>query len=424
MFNFVKSRTSGKNSILFSIVLFLFSLAFIACDDEDNIVPTPNPAPLSPKVTLMNSLKEVIEEEGSKIPGFSIAIVKNGTLAFQESFGYADLATEKPYTNQTTQPIGSISKTFIGAAIVKAIEEGYFTLETAINDLLPVALVNPKNPNEPITVKHLVTHTSGLLDNGAAYNQSYYILPGEDMNGEGAQLLKNLIGVQQRTGETLEELMGAYYLEDGDLYAATNFSQAAPGQVWNYSNFASSLAAFIVENATGKPFDEYVTEKILQPLGMTHTSYETDANGATLYFDKNTPLPLYANDSYPDGSINTSNEDLSKYLLDMMQGATGNATTLFSKAGYEMLFTPLLPEGITPPFLGKNQGVFWVRNDSSISHDGSDPGLSTVMQFFEDGQTGFLLLTNMDASVDENEAAFQVAFLSITEAINAFINAN
>lgn len=421
MLHFNQSPVLGKNSILFSLVLLLFSFAFIACDDDD-VTPTPTPTPVTNEVTLTNALEEVIEE--TAVPGFTLAIVKKGALAFQESFGYADLATNKPYNNQTTQAIGSISKTFIGAAMVKAIEEGYFTLETDINDLLPVELVNPNNPTATIKVKHLVTHTSGLLDNRVAYNLAYHILPDEDMNGKGAQLLANLMGMQQREGITLDELMGAYYLEEGDLYAIDNFSESMPGQAWNYSNLASSLAAFIIENTTGKPFDEYVAEKIFQPLEMTNSSYQTTASSATLYFDKNTPLPLYANDSYPDGSVSTSNEDLTKYLLDMMKGATGNSTTLFSKAGYEMLFEPLLPAGITPPIIGKNQSVFWVRSDESISHTGGDPGLATNMQFYEDGQTGFLLLMNMDASTDENEEKYLAAFLPIIEAINGFLAAN
>lgn len=405
MFNFSLSkftpmnpRKSEKKSILCSIILALFVFTFVACDDDDNITPTPSPTPVTAKAALTSALEEVIDE--TEVPGFTIAIVKNGELAIQSSFGYADITSNKPYTNQTTQTIGSISKTFIGAAIVKAIEEGYFTLDTDINELLPVELVNPKNPDATITLKHLVTHTSGLLDNEELYNLLYRILPGENMETEGANLLVNLMGIQQREGISIEDLMGEYYLEGGDLYDVANFANTTPGQAWNYSNIATTLTAYIIENATGKPYDQYVTEKIFVPLGMTNTNFTTSEQAATLYFDKNTPLPLYGNDSYPDGSVHTSNEDLTKYMQDMMKGVAGNSTTLFSKTGYELLFQPLLVTGVTPPEIGTNQSVFWVRNGASISHTGGDPGLSTLMEFSEDGQTGILLLTNMDASTD------------------------
>ena len=369
----------------------------------------------------MSALEEVVDE--TEVPGFTIAIVKNGELAVQSSFGYADITTNRLYTNQTTQTIGSISKTFTGAAVVKAIEEGHFTLDTDINELLPVELVNPKNPEATITIKHLVTHTSGLLDNDEVYDLLYRILPGENMGTEGANLMVNLIGIQQRDGISIEDLMGEYYLEDGDLYTAANFASITPGQVWNYSNIATTLAAYIIENATGKPYDQYVTEKIFAPLGMTNTNFTTSEQAATLYFDKNTPLPLYANDSYPDGSVHTSNEDLSKYMQDMMKGAAGNSTTLFSKAGYKLLFQPLLATGVTPPEIGANQSVFWVRDGASISHTGGDPGLNTLMEFSEDGQTGILLLTNMDGSTDANEAKYVETITPILEAVITFLQA-
>lgn len=409
-----------KNVIKFPILVLLVSLSLISCKKDKDLSPVPKPVYAEENLTA--DLEKVTNE--TDLPGFSLAIVKNGNLAFQKSFGYADIVSNQLYTNQTTQPIGSISKTFIGAAIVKAIEDGYFTLDSPINDLLPISLVNPKNANANITVKHLVTHTSGLLDEDDAYESTYYILPGEDMNEEGAQLMANLIGTQQRPGITLEELMAEYYLEDGDLYSTANFAGSTPGQVYHYSNFASSLAAYIIEQATGKTFEAYLTEHIFEPLGMTNTSYHHRTNNATLYFNPTTPLPLYTSDSYPDGSLNTSNEDLTKYLLDMMKGATGHSQVLFPHSGYQLLFTPLLPEGVVPIQLGKNQGVFWVLDGPSISHDGGDPGLSTVLQFSEDGKTGFLLLTNMDASTDENEEKYVEAVSPIFEAVNAFLTAN
>lgn len=415
-----------KNAVLFSLIFFLFSLSFTACSDSEETNLTPDPAPVSPEGEIKDALQKVIDE--TEMPGFTVAIVKNGEIPFQHSFGYADIAAGKPYTNQTTQPIGSISKTFIGAAIVKAVEEGYFTLETDINDILPVTLVNPKDPGATIRVKHLVTHTSGLVDDDYAYYQAYHILPGEKMSSPGAQLMANLLGTQQRPGIPLEEYLAEYYLEGGELYSENNFSNNMTGAVWQYSNIASSLAAYLIESAAGVPYDEYVAEKIFQPLGMAHTAFHREdldmENRATLYFDKNTPLPQYANDSYPDGSVNTCNEDLTKYLFDMMRGAAGSTETLFSAAGYELLFSPLLPAGVTPAWLGENQGVFWILDSGHIKHDGGDPGLSTFMQFSENGDWGFLLLTNMDASIDETEEKFADAIMQIFDAIGEYIGAH
>lgn len=72
----------------------------------------------------------------------------------------------------------------------------------------------------------------------------------------------------------MEVFLAEYYLEDGDLYSMDNFAPTATGSTWNYSNIATSLAAYLVEAATGTPFKEYVTTNILQPLGMTKTAYD------------------------------------------------------------------------------------------------------------------------------------------------------
>ncbi len=191
---------------------------------------------------------------------------------------------------------------------------------------------------------------------------------------------------------------------------------------------ATSLAAYLVETATDTPFKDYVETKILQPLGMSNTAYEgadlAPANRAKLYWDKNTALPKYANDSYPDAGIMTSNEDLAKFLMDMMQGAKGHSTTLFSEAGYEMLFNTLLPDGITPTGFAKNQGVFWFLEDDLVKHSGSDPGTTCNLQFDKATDSGYLLMTNMDTSTDEHETAYFQLAMKINNAIAIFVQNN
>lgn len=360
-----------KNLLFFSLFIVLFFVTLISCEKDDD-KPTIDQGNVTTAADLTATLYDIYVD--SDAPGFAVSVIKNDTVVYQQSFGKADIKSNKPYTNQTTQPIGSVSKTSVAAAIVKAIEQGYFTLETKINDILPVELKNPKAPNSIIKVKHLVTHTSGLLDKTESYFQAYHIIPGEDITTDVAQLLINGFGIHQR--ETIP--MAEYSLLDGDLYSLENFASYTPCSTWNYSNIASSLAAYLVKTATGIPFKQYVSTNILQPLGMTKTAYDlADLNTegiAKLYWDKNTTLQNYANDSYPDRSINTCNEDLAKYLQDMTKGAKGQSTTLFSSSGYEMLLKAMLPEGILPAGLAENQGVFWFFNGNDIKHDGSAPG--------------------------------------------------
>lgn len=409
-----------KNS--FVIVLCLCSWMLSSCKKEEE-KPTLDYSVIQTTSDLTNALNVIYSE--SQAPGFAVSVIKNDVVVYQQPFGMADIEGNRIYTNQTTQPIGSISKTFVAAAVVKAMEQGYFSLETNINDILPVDLINPYNPDAEIKVKHLVTHTSGLLDQVDSYFQAYHILLGEDLSSEGAQLLLTGFGLEQRATVPLEEFLAAYYLNDGDLYSLENFAPYTPGSNWNYSNIATSLAAYIVETATGMDFKEYVSSTILNPLGMNKTSYDVaDLNPedvAKLYWDVNTAFPNYGNDSYPDGSIHTCNEDLAKFMMDMMKGLKGQSSTLFSEAGYAMLFEALLPDGMVPSFLGDNQGIFWFLDGDKIKHDGSDPGTTCNLQFDRSGEWGYFLLTNMDASTSIHDQAYFELAGKVDAAVSAFI---
>lgn len=398
-------------------------MMLVACDKKSN---ENNPITVNTPEELTAALQEVYE--GSEAPGFSVSIVKNDAVIYQNTFGKANIATEQPYTMQSVQPIGSISKTFVAAAIVKAIEQGHFDLETDINDVLPVDVINPNQPDATIKVKHLVTHTSSLGDNIEAYFAAYSIVPGEDLSTTGSQLLQQGFGLEQRAQMPLGEFLAEYYLEDGDWYSTDNFVDAVPGSQWGYSNIATSLAAYLVEAATGTPFSEYVLTNVLQPLGMSNSSYDfadfDQGQLAKLYWDKNTPLPLYTNDSYPDGSLMTNNEDMTKYLIDMMKGARGESTTLFSKESYQLLFEPILADGVLPSVFGDNQAVFWFTSGNLIKHDGSDPGVTTHLQFDKAENTGYVLLTNMDASSDDHEQNWAAFFAKVQQHLDAFVQSN
>jgi CubicO group peptidase (beta-lactamase class C family) len=235
-------------------------------------------------------------------------------------------------------------------------------------------------------------------------------------------------GIEQRGTMPLKDFLAAYFHENGAFYSLDNFASTDPGSNWEYSNIASSLAAYLVEVVSGMSFKDYVATYIFRPLDMQKTGYNISAldSGyvASLYWDKNIPLPKYANDSYPDGSIHTNNEDLSKFLIDMMNGAKGESTTLFSHTGYAMLFESLLPTGLLPSDVGENQGIFWLLKNNQIKHDGSDPGTTCNLQFDKNGHSGFLLLTNMDASTNEHANSYFELSEKIENALINFIDNN
>ncbi|MCB9346188.1 MAG: serine hydrolase [Lewinellaceae bacterium] len=191
-----------KHPFLIPLIPMLLALLFASCKKEEGpqIPPdTATPAELSAK------LEGIIEN--TEVPGFAVTVAEGGAIIFQEAFGYADRVYRKPYTNQTLQHLASVSKTFVGAAVVKVLEQGYFTLETDINDILPVELSNPKLPDAVIRVKHLVTHTSGLLDNPAVYvAENYYIMRGKALPPSALRYYTS-VGIEQQHRPPLEEFL-------------------------------------------------------------------------------------------------------------------------------------------------------------------------------------------------------------------------
>ncbi|PKV50393.1 CubicO group peptidase (beta-lactamase class C family) [Aquimarina sp. MAR_2010_214] len=405
-----------RHSISKSVLILLLPLMtsfFLSCSSDDESVD--KVVQVTDTETLSKRLEQILDE--SDFPGFTVGIAKNGNPSFQQSYGYKDISSNSLYDNQTLQPIGSISKTFIGVATVKAIELGLFTLETPINDILDQPIVNPKNNTVDIKVKHLVSHTSGLVDTEEAYVTSYYILPNENVNTTGGQLLVNE-GIIQRQSKSLKEFIEAYYYESGDYYSADNFSNNAPGTNEQYSNIASSLMAYLIEKASSISYREFVQENIFKPLKMFNTtfSYQEPLNHfATLYRDVNTPLPFYDLESYPDGSVKISNQDMMKYIMNMIKGRRGESTTLFSKASYELLFSEVIPSS--------SHTIFWdLENNGDLGHDGGDYGLTTELSFNGSHNSGFFILTNYDTSDDAHERYYAETAIKIKKAIISYIN--
>lgn len=388
-------------------VLILCLLTFTNCK-KDKV----KEQPLTGEARLTEQLTQIFKD--ADFPGFTIGIIKEGNIAYQNNFGFQNIENQQPYTNQTIQPIGSISKTFIGAATARAIELGLFTLETPINDILVTPIINPNQPDVVIQVKHLVNHTSGLMDNDEVYLASYYILPNQDLSSQGAQLMQSF-GVTQHAPKSLKDFIHAYYYPNGSYYNTHNFSKNMPGTEETYSNVASSLMAYLIEKASNMPYQAFLKTNILEPLQMSNTAFDyslPNANYATLYFDQNTPLPLYNLESFPDGALKTSHEDIMKYMADMLAGVRGQAAT-FSPSFYEILFTKT----------SDNFSLFWsaANGEKAFVHNGSDPGLTTDLQISGSLNMGFFILTNYDTSTDEHEEHFNETYLKIAKEILAFL---
>lgn len=374
------------------IIASLSFMLFISCSDSSSG---------SDNDTLPQTLHKVYEQ--SQLPGFSLAVVKNGTVDYTASYGYANLSSNKPWGNNTVMPIASLTKGVIGVAVAKAIELNYFTLKTPINNLLPFKVVNPYTQNDTIRVQHLVTHTSGIKDDVELFFETYTIPEGALTQSKGSVLLVNSLGAS--VGETagLKELVSAYFPEDGSLYDADNFIKAAAGEKYQYSNFSTALMGYIIEYKSGMDLRLFVQKYVFDPLYMQQTRFgysENSDENATLYYTKGDAYPPYSTAAYPSGGIHSSVHDLSLFLQEMIKGSQGKGTLLNAKH-YTLLFTKLWKSGQDNTHA---HSIYWFLSGDIIEHAGTDLGVVSKLEFNPKTGSGYVFLTNSEVQFSEHGA--------------------
>jgi len=350
--------------------------------------------------TLTNRLQTLFVSDS--LPGLSVVLVNTKGIVYQKNFGYADIDNKIPYTTATIQNIGSVSKTLIAVAIMKAVELKYFTLETDINDILPFKVVNPNAPDGKITVRELTNHTSGIVDNPAIYPDTYKFFPEICSYSKDAYNILQGLGYHQKVTDTsMKDFFPGYLSPNGKYYSSDNFGKGSPGSTSSYSNIASALAAYLIEVKSGMSYTAFTTKYILSPMKMTRSGWLLDPNKlntmAKPYFEHDLSFPMYSWITYPEGGLRTSTADLSKYLIGIMKGYNGDET-LLSNASYKTMFTKQFNND-NPP-LGiklnrRNKGIFWnLYTDGTIGHDGDDPGVSTFLFFNPATGLGGIFLCN------------------------------
>jgi len=238
------------------------------------------------------------------IAGATIAVVKRGKLFFYKGYGYADVANKKKVTPQTTlfRP-GSCSKLFTWTAVMQLVEQGKLDLNTDINYYLKKFKI-PNTFPKPITLAHLLTHTAGFED--------------------------RYIGLVATDYDDLSSL---------EQFLAENM----PKRIWPagkravYSNYGCALAGYIVQEASGILFEDYVKENIFEPLGMTNTTFdqqqtqELKRNLTKGYYwlaGQFVPQPFEFVNAVPAGAAVTTSLDMSKFIMAYLNNGLYNKTRI------------------------------------------------------------------------------------------------
>ena len=196
----------------------------------------------SAATTIDSFIVKRMDEAG--VMGLGAAIIVDKKVVWMKGYGFADKERAVPFTPDTVMNIGSISKTFTGVALMRAVQEGKLSLDEDINTYLPFRVINPHHPNEKITLRHLATHTSGITDRWSVYKDTYHY--------------GGTPGAPRRIPEELLRARREGLLE-------RQFLNVKPGTHRDYSNIGAGLAGYIVELAVGKKLNAYAKQCIFTP---------------------------------------------------------------------------------------------------------------------------------------------------------------
>lgn len=361
----------------------------------------------------------------ANFPGMVVTIVDKDQILFQKEFGYANIATKKPYTRNTIHNIGSTSKTFIGVSLMQLVEQGKLSLDDKVNDILPFKVINPYYPETPITIRQLATHTSSIRDRNFNYGLKAYVSD-DDRKGNRKGLpfiykiqFKRILKNERVTlGKFLENTLS----KKGKWYKKKNFYKNAPGTTEEYSNIGAALAGYIVEVVSGENYGDYVVNHILKPLGMNASGWTKETTNQAEYAQRyvnRIPFPNYDLMTYPDGGLISSSADLTRYLMEMIRGYQGESQ-LLSAASFQMMMSNQYEQSPLAKTIRETEGrsgIFWdifgKTGKGDIGHNGSDPGILTFMYFDPESGVGCLLHTNTDSEDKQIQEVLRIWHLLI-----------
>ncbi len=316
--------------------------------------------------------------DAHSVPGAAVAIVADGKVQWSNGYGFANVDSQAAATADTPFMLGSVSKSVTGIALMHAVESGALDLDADINAYLSFPVVNPQQPDVTITLRHLATHTSGIVDHDWTVTNSY--------------------GVGDPT-VSLEAFLQGYLVRGGaDFRPKSNFSTSTPGQTYEYSNVNAGLAGHILHAATGQRLDAYTNRHLFEPLGMDNTGwfladFDDPSQIAQPYARGGSkPLDHYGYPTWPDGQLRASANDLARLLAAVGNGGTSGDTTILSPTTVEQMLARQSFPGLAPE---AGEGIFWsYTKGGHVGHNGGDFGVMTFMMLNPETGIGAVVLTN------------------------------
>jgi CubicO group peptidase (beta-lactamase class C family) len=328
------------------------------------------------------------------IPGAAVAVVKDGEAWLAKGYGLADSENGVPVDpERSVFLIGSVGKLFTWTAVMQLVEQGKLDLDADINTYLDFRI--PDTYPQPITLKHLLTHTAGFED---LYFE-YLTLDAADQLPEGEWMASH-IPARVRP----------------------------PGHSAAYSNYGTQLAGYIVARVSGMPYEQYIQEYIYDPLGMSHSTAQSPvppallpdkAVGYMVVDDVLQPAPEFLGQPamLPAGSHASSVADMARFMIAHLRDGhvadeTSGQPVILSAATVEQMHSTLYTPD--PRLQGTAYGLFDLSDNGwyTLGHDGDTLGFKAMILLMPDQHLGIFVAYNAEAAdeLTRQHFGFQRAF--------------
>ncbi|MQS07227.1 serine hydrolase domain-containing protein, partial [Streptomyces alkaliphilus] len=329
--------------------------------------------------------------ESTGIPGAAISVVHDGEVLTARGYGHADTGADggEPLPvdpERTLFRVGSVSKLFTATAVMRLVESGDIDLDADVHEYLDFTV--PTSFDDDLTMRHLLTHTPGFEERIADL-----IAP----EGSGVDLRAHLV----------EDPPEQVY---------------RPGTVPAYSNYGAALAGYVVERVGGVPFEEYVRENILEPLGMDSSEFAQPLpealqdRMASGYASTTGPAgPFEVVTGPPAGSLTSSATDMTRFMLAHL-GEAGDGPALLTPESLELMHAPGLDaDSLGTLAEGPRMTLGFFEEDRNgrrvIGHGGDTTLFHSHLQLHPDSGTGVFVALNGGGRGDIDSLRLREAIL-------------
>lgn len=322
----------------------------------------------------INKIDQFIEAQQSisKIPGLSVIIVDKGETVYQKGFGFADMKTKKPVTSDTLFELGSTSKAFTGLAILQLEKQGLLKRSDDVRKYIPWLTLTYSGEEQVITIQQLLSHTSGIPSN-------------------------SITQIPESTADNALELTVKTLLDQP--------LNRKPGSSFEYATINYDVLGLVIEQVSKQPFEQYIQQKILQPVGMNqsfvgvHQVHSSKmASGYKIGLMREQPyIPPVYRGNIPAGYVISNANDIARWLKLQL----GNSD-IYSISNH-LIQESHTPDQTVEPFDTNTyyaNGWAIVEKDKKpyIYHAGENPTFTSYFIMQPDEQIGVAILANMNTS--------------------------